>query len=619
MLIKEPNPAFKYVTYSIPATILIIAPGLTDPINVPKLMALLPIAFSAIVLFFALMKYGKTREKGKSDKIVLALYITLALAMLISGFIGSQNYIRVLFGTTGRNNGLLYYFAAISLALVLMYLVIQEREVSYLHKVLIWTSIPFAVYCTLQFLDLDPVDWNNPYSRVIGTLGNPNFSASALAIFSVFWLYLFFRSVGQKLKNRALFLLPCLAMVFLSWSTESVQGLIVFTLGAALILYMLVREKYSSSFIPYLFFIGGGLALAIVFTSFLGAGPLGGTLEQYTLKLRFWYASFGIMAMLDSPLTGVGVDNYISAFRIFRTEDFVLQYGTSLSTNNAHSTPAQVGATLGLAVFLLYCLLHLLILFKALQVINSRDASKLYLKGVALMWILVFSQSLLSIEIIGLGIMNWVLGAIVLSATSMKISDENRKEVPAGKKERTQSLPAWTGSLTITSLLVGSIILIPVSREDKAFQNLSFIQVADEQSQAIVRQEYGKLSSLTFFYPNKVDGIAANLLRANMSSEVEELVQNLYRVDMNDAVAADLLATYYGKTGQTLKELEVRERIRALDPWNPNLELSMARAYAASSQPVKLQESVDRLKSIAPLSEQYQQALSLLKEPLSNP
>jgi predicted Zn-dependent protease len=134
-----------------------------------------------------------------------------------------------------------------------------------------------------------------------------------------------------------------------------------------------------------------------------------------------------------------------------------------------------------------------------------------------------------------------------------------------------------------------------------------------------VRQEYGKLSSLTFFYPNKVDGIAANLLRANMSSEVEELVQNLYRVDMNDAVAADLLATYYGKTGQTLKELEVRERIRALDPWNPNLELSMARAYAASSQPVKLQESVDRLKSIAPLSEQYQQALSLLKEPLSNP
>jgi len=616
---KELDPAFKFVAYSIPATTLIIAPGLTDPINIPKLMALLPIAFSAIVLLFALRKYRKTRVSTKSDKFVLATYISLALAMLFSGFIGSQNYIRVLFGTTGRNNGLLYYFAAIFLALVLMRLVIQELEVSYLHKVLVWTSIPFAVYCTMQFFDLDPVDWNNPYSRVIGSLGNPNFSASALASFAVFWLYLFFRSASQNLKNRALFLLPALVMVYLSWSTESLQGLIVFALGAALILYMVVREKYSSSFIPTLFFIGGGLVLSIVFTSFLGAGPLGGTLEQYTLKLRGWYASFGIMAMLNSPLTGVGVDNYISAFRIFRTEDFVLQYGSSLSTNNAHSTPAQVGATFGLAVFLLYCLLHLLILFKAFQVINSRDASQLYLKGVALMWILVFSQSLLSIEIIGLGIMNWVLGAVVLSATSMKISDENRKEVPEGKKKRTKSLPAWTGSLTITSLLVGSIILIPVSREDKAFQNLSFIQVTDEPSQAIVRQEYGKLSNLTFFYPNKVDGIAANLLRANMSSEVEELVQNLYRVDMNDAVAADLLATYYEKTGQTLKELEVRERIRALDPWNPKLELSLARAYASISQPVKLQESVDRLKLIAPLSEQYQQAVSLLKKPLSNP
>jgi tetratricopeptide (TPR) repeat protein len=325
------------------------------------------------------------------------------------------------------------------------------------------------------------------------------------------------------------------------------------------------------------------------------------------------------MAMLDSPLTGVGVDNFVSAFRTFKSEEFVLQYGSGLTTNNAHSTPAQIGATFGLAVFLLYCLLHLWILCRALKVISSRDTSQFYLKGVALMWILIFSQSLLSIEIIGLGVMNWVLGAIILSATSIRANPDNLEEIRTGKKQRTQSLPAWTGSLTIASLLTGSILVIPVSREDKAFQNLAFIQVADEQSKSIVRQEYEKLSNLTLLYPNKIDAIAANIFKADMSSELGKAAENLYRVDKSDAYAANLLATYYQNTGQANKELEVRERIRALDPWNSNLELSLARAYAASGQAIKLQESVDRLKSIAPSSEDYQQALSLLKEPLVNP
>jgi hypothetical protein len=361
---------------------------------------------------------------------------------------------------------------------------------------------------------------------------------------------------------------------------------------------MAIREKYSSSLIPYLFFLGGGLALAIAFTSFLGIGPLGGTLEQYTLKLRGWYASFGIKAMLDSPLTGVGVDNYVSAFRTFKSEEFVLRYGSELTTNNAHSTPAQIGATFGLAVFLFYCLLQLWILLRALKVISSRDASQFYLKGVALMWILIFSQSLLSIEIIGLGVMNWVLGAIVLSATSIRANPENLEEIRTGKKQRNQSLPAWTGSLTIASLLIGSILVVPVSREDKAFQNLAFIQVADEQSKAIVRQEFEKLSNLTLLYPNKIDAIAANIFKAGMSSELERVAENLYRVDKNDAYAASVLATYYQNTGQVNKELEIRERIRVLDPWNSKLELSLARAYAASGQIIKLQESVDKLKSI---------------------
>ena len=121
--------------------------------------------------------------------------------------------------------------------------------------------------------------------------------------------------------------------------------------------------------------------------------------------------------MLDSPWSWVGVDNYITAFRKFLTQEFIQQYAVALNANNAHSTPAQVGAAFGVIVFSLYCLLHLWILIRALKIINSRDASKTHLKGIALIWILVFSQSILSIEIIGLGVMNWLLGALLLNSS----------------------------------------------------------------------------------------------------------------------------------------------------------------------------------------------------------
>lgn len=613
------NPVFKYVTYSIPATILIIAPGLTDPINIPKLLALLPFAITALILFIALKKYSDSNKLTGVGKTIFGAYGVLALSMTISGFLGSENYIRVIFGTTGRNNGLLYYLAAITLALLLLRLAIREMEVDYLEKVLIWTSLPFAIYCGIQFLDLDPVDWANPYSRIIGTLGNPNFSASALASFAVFWLYLFFRAENQRLNQKIFFLIPALTMLFLSWATDSLQGLIVFALGASLVIYIVIREKYSSELIPYFFFIGGGLALLLLFASFLGAGPLGGALEQYTLKLRGWYASFGIRAMLDSPLTGVGVDNYISAFRSFKSEEFVSEYGSVLSSNNAHSTPAQVGATFGLVVFLIYMIIHVWILYKALKIISSRDTSDFYLKGICLVWILVFAQSLLSIEIIGLGIMNWVLGAVILSAKSKVGNSESGETKSIGKKQKTKQVPAWTGSVTIASLLIGAIPAVGVAREDKAFQNILLIQISDEKSKEIVRQEFTKLSNLTLFYPNNVDRIAGNLFQADMSLELQKAVENLYRVESKDAYTADLNGTYYRNTNQFLKEIEIRERLRSLDPWNLRLELALAQAYSAVSNQSKLEESINRIKSLAPESPEYQEALLLLKPTTETP
>lgn len=613
MSAKEINPAFKFAILTVPGSVLLMWPNFTDPINLPKLMILIPFTLTAVLLLISLRNYGLQRTFTLENRLIILLYSLLGISMVLTGFLGSQNYIRVLFGATGRNNGLIYYLSAILLAVVILRISIGLLELDYLDKVLSWTSLAFLAYCMIQFLDLDPVSWANPYNRVIGTLGNPNFSASALSCFAVFWFYKFFRSRDIKPIKRFLLVIPAGMMIFLSWSTQSLQGLIVFALGVGLILYIYARERWASQSIPLLFFLGGGVSLLFLFASFLGFGPLGGSLEQYTLKLRGWYALFGIQAMLNSPWLGVGVDNYISAFRTFKSNEFVSQYGSVLSSNNAHSTPVQIGSSFGLVVFFIYCLIQMWILFRALSVLSSRSSTNSSLKAIALIWILVFSQSLLSIEIIGLGVMNWVLGAVILSSAQFQKFPLPSNDKSSKKTTKAPNYPIWASPIAVASFCLGAFTAIPISIQDKAFQNLSLYQVSDENSKNFAVENFAKLNNFTFYYPDKVDRILQNMFSAGLSSEIDLVVKKLYEVEPTNAQAADLLATHYKNTNQHLLEVQIREEIRDLDPWNEKLELALAQSYVKVRDKEGLRESVTRLRELNSSSPEFQEALSLLE------
>ena len=615
MVKQELSPIFRLAVISIPATILIVFPTFTDPINLPKLLALLLLTFLSLLLLIALRRYTQWRQVGSLEaKATIALYSLIAIGMVVSGLSSNGNYVRTIFGTSGRNNGLIYFLSVITLAIILLRLVVGKLEIDYIYKILSITSIVFSIYCALQYFSLDPIKWSNPYNRVIGTLGNPNFASSALATFAVFWLYLSTQKYSQVKSRKIIALLLASSMALLSWSTQSLQGLVVLALGTVLVLYIWLREKRASKIIPYLFFLGGGLSLSFAFISFAGLGPLGLTLEQYTLKLRGFYAYYGIRGMLESPWNGVGVDNYVSAFRAFRTPEFVAKYGVALTTNNAHSTPAQVGAAFGLLVFLLYCALHIWILYQALKVINSRDTSLNYLKGISILWILVFGQSLLSIEIIGLGVLNWILGAILLSSLlyskSGTLSQSNSNKKGIAKK----SLPAWVGSLTIVGFAIGSIPAVLISLEDKAYRNVIRMQVDGQESKDWVRENYSKLTNFTLLDSDKALNLVNNVYLSGINAELEIMLKNLQNRDPGDVYSNDLLASYYLNVNQLDKELEIRRELRQLDPINYQLELELARAYARQGDIANLEDSVKRIRVLAPDSQEFKDAQELLNQ-----
>lgn len=613
------NPVFRYVFFAIPTSILFIIPSFSDPINLPKLLILIPVTLITIVIFYALRKHPGISAKPNGSRGQLAIYIFLGLGMITFGFLGSDNLVRILFGAEGRNNGLIYYLIAIILSIMILRLSIGAIEIKHLNSVITWTSIVFSSYCLIQVFNLDFLTWNNPYNRVIGTLGNPNFSSAALAIFAVFWLY---RSIFEDEKIRRLMLIRLgvsTLMLYLSWSTQSLQGLVVFAAGLGLIGFVYIREKLTSPWIPYSALFIGAVGLVFAFATFLGLGPLGNNFEQYTLKLRGWYASFGIRAMVDSPWTGVGVDNYVSAFRMYRTEEFVSQYGSSLSVNNAHSTPVQIGVSFGVLVFVAYCLLQLLVLFKAFKFLNSRCHVIPQIKVISILWILVFAQSILSIEIIGLGILNWLLGAFILSVNPDFIVFDEISQKKHDKAKKSFHFPVWTGALAIASGTIGSLVFIPISIEDKAYVVLAYGQFNDSLGNAIVKENYAHLSDFTLLYPEKLDKIYANMLKAGLSEEAENVVKDLYLSETKNVYAMHLLANFYRKSGNLTGELRLRERIRQLDPWNLQLELALAQVYSELGDVEKLRVSIERIKNTGPESSEYQEATSLLSKLTYNP
>lgn len=618
MAVKMVPRHFQIVMWSIPATVLIIIPGWVDPINYPKMFVLFVIAISSIVLFLSLRNYSRlTEEIPKSSRMSL-IYPVVAVAMILAGVLGSENFVRVLFGAPGRNNGLVYYLSVILIAFLILRTRVGVNELAYFQKTLSYTSIIFGFYCGLQALNVDPIKWNNPFNRVIGTLGNPNFSSAALSTFAVFWLFLAAQQKSKSITIRLSQLGIFGTLSIVAWTTQALQGLLILVVGSAMIGYLAVIKRFTWKFAPALIQITGGLSLVFLFVSFIGLGPLGAQLEQYTLKLRATYASIGFKAMLNFPLTGIGVDNYNAAFRLYRTPEFIEKYGIGLNADNAHSTPAQIGATFGLIVFLLYVALHIYILKQALSVLNSKDKSYEPLRIVAILWILIFAQSLLSIEIIGLGVMNWILGALLLSAINDVKQKAQNEDGKTASKAKVRQLPAWVGAVSIITPLIAALPFIPLSREDSAYKNIFALQMQNESDKEWVKEQYTKLTEVTLSEPSKVARLLENMYNAGMTNEIRSVILNAYKVNKKDVYANEMLATYYHNNNLFEKEQRVREDLREIDPVNYQLELNLARLYSNQKKIDDLRVSVARIIELAPNSEEAKAAKQILEQSTQN-
>lgn len=597
---------FSWLMVPIWLTPIFFVPITADVFNTPRTILL--IVLSSTVLISALISRPFVSFAGKIKYVLIALIFGL----LVSSILSDTSMSRLIFGIFGRSNGIAYYFALLVLVLTATAINI-DTEKNWKSKLLFSLHLPMAFnlgYAVIQYLNWDPINWNNPYSRIIGTFGNPNFAASFLAVTCVFYLIISLTTTGLR---KIISIFASITAGFLSLATESVQGPVLIVLGFFIICVVAIRQK--TKLLASILLLSGFAISLFSLVSALGVGPLGDRLFQDTLRLRIEYWKIGIKSIQEHPLIGLGPDSYIEAFYRHRSMYIVDNFGLSLRNDSAHNTVLNFGVNFGVLNLTLYLILTSLItIVAAKNLFRARLVFDLHFM-ISIIWILLLLQSLISIEQIGLSSFQWILGGLLLNNSFMskstvdgsKLLKSRSSEVAHVKSNAQQSkFMEFRGEITFATLVITSLSLFPFIQEDIALRNLRFANTHNTISRDNLENEDKKF---TFFtkqeWPRAIELYNAYIL-AGLSNKATELLEGIIAADSQSLDTIQQLASmnkFYGESAEAIKYREIIYKLSPLDATNI-VELALLyRDRGRSSEAKQLLTIVEKNFATLPISE----------------
>jgi len=438
-------------------TIFIVSDTVTDPVNAPKLLVLGVTGAAALGVLFS----GGVLSFIKVNVPVVLLCSCFLLSMLAAVFSSDSPLSQNLYGSYGRNNGLVTYFFLVAILLSSQVLS-SLKSFESIVKALLFAGVVNILYCLWVIMFGDFIGWSNPYGNILGTLGNPNFIGSFLGIF--FTAYLAFslgKSTSKIIKYSSLVILPVTA--FEIYDSNAIQGRVVAALGVGIVGFLLIRSRFGT--VATLVYVGAGSIAGVL--GLLGAlqiGPLTNYIYKTSVSLRGQYWLAGWNTGESHPLTGVGMDSFGDWYRRSRDVHAIELPGTNTVVNAAHNVPLDMFAFGGWPLFLSYIAVMGLAGVAAVKLIIRKREFDPILAVLVTSWAGYQLQSVISINQIGLAIWGWLLSGALIAYEK---ANRNGAEAVQGNSKRatnpknTNSQPSLHVMIGTLSGIVGLVIALP--------------------------------------------------------------------------------------------------------------------------------------------------------------
>ena len=604
--IKSPTHLISLLICVIPLFFLINA---KDVFNFPKLIPFIVLSSGFICAAVLSRNFLTIRNSPKIKLFVIAMGV-LVCSIPVVALLSDSTNIRIIWGLPGRANGILFFELLFLLVLVLSLLRIEE---SYFARFLKWyliTSSIITIYGVIQLIGIDPIkSWNNKYSLLFSTLGNPNFAASYIGIFGVIILLQISRYQGfLRLGIILMFILAIVA----TFGAQSIQGPLVFGLGSMVIVFTEIKKKYSRKVLVFCSMLAISMILILI-TSFLGHGPLGARFEQETLKLRLTYWKIAVSVANHFPLTGIGPDSYIEGFRLYRPEELVYQ-NSDVVADSAHNVILNFLACYGYPVFIIYLIIILFITVVATRnlISYSRIEENVEIRMLSIIWILFLVQSIFSLEQIGLTVVQWCSGGLLLNFYFRGLDSQEDAKKHAGM------LSSMNREISVFLMLAIFILVLPFVREEIELQKVTGYEVSAATEQTFFNEIDGKFSNFTKIESRRYLWLSDFLLRGERYNDVEVQLLKIISADPDSYEALEQLARIKHYFSLKEKEIEYRRRILAIDPLNVMNIAALGNALYLNGDYIEAKKYLQKGLRVAPNSYESTSMRDILTKIINN-
>lgn len=554
------------------ATLLFFYPPARDAFNFPKLWILTPLVTLIFVHYFCTLRRapGDHRSRFKLEDFLL---LSILLGLMFSTFLTDSTIVRKIFGYPGRYNGIIYYLCIIIIIFVTSKTSLSGTFSKNFKRQLIVSSSLFGLYSVIQLVGRDPVDWAVSFNPIIGTLGNPNFSGSFMAIMCVAFCYLFLAqgTVGLRIFYSSI----VTGLGVLSVLTGSLQAPILIAVGLLVIVLTHLYRKSNRKWF-WVTALASAISGVVLFISLLGIGPFGSKLQQVTLTLRLNYWRVGLETARDNFFTGIGPDSYVEGFRLYRGSEFVKQFSDGVISDSAHNTFINIFANYGFLTFIGFLFLALIITKNALTLLFRNEKAESTQAIVAISWLLFLLQSMISIEQIGLSVYQWVIGGLLLNTRFLDSSQGYQNQAMKSKpRDENRFHNEFRSEIAVSTATLVLILTLPFMKEEISLNRFNSLDKSIPIDKAI-ELKLNEFSSYSRLEIRRSVHIVNFLLVNNRVNEAEELLENLISADPEASEAFEILARIAAYRGDLEREIVLRKKIEFLDPFNYRNFLSLA-------------------------------------------
>lgn len=541
--------------------IIVVSGSVTDPVNAPKLVTLGLVGGAAFGIILVSLGRIQFRSVSKLACLAVLFLVSATSATLFSGSPWSQN----LYGTYGRNNGLIAYLF-LTLILFSASVLLRQSSFDYIVKALIAAGIINILYCGWVIIFGDFIGWSNPYGNILGTFGNPNFIGAFLGIFLGAYVA-FSISPKQSYVWKWSLIIVVPITLFEIIDSSAIQGRVVAAGGLALVAFSYLRFKVNKLILG-VYSVTASIVGALAALGALQIGPLTPYIYKTSVSLRGQYWLAGWNAGETHPLTGVGMDAFGDWYRRVRDPQAIVLPGVNTVVNAAHNVFMDMFAFGGWP---------LLITYMALVSYSGYALARTFLRlekfdgtftAISVAWVGYQIQSIISINQIGLAIWGWLLGGTLIAyekstrnLVSLEPADKVKQEKSTTRSRNESDSRVLLGSFV--AALTGLITVLPPFVSDTKWKSAMFSRSLPQIEESM---------SASYFNPQNL-----NRYLMNIQSLEESNLPDLAHKYALQAVAwnpqsYELWRVLYFISKSTPQDKErALAKMRELDPLNPDV------------------------------------------------